>query len=455
MMGEWKETNMSDSIAVSNLNYKDLMQRQQSSGRVVNVSNQTNKKSHEYDFKIVSFMLGQQFYAIDIMAVKEIINASRFTRIPNALDFVMGVLNIRGEIIPIINMAKMFHLNSEITAAAEQQIIVIKIDTLSIGLVVDKISQVIPLRKADIQPPSPLLGGINERYIAGVAEINSRLYVILDIEYIFSDKEKAKRSTLPQDTDLNEEFFTFFCNQTEELANVHINEFNRAAFTKIYLDYARETNLTQMPKLDGATAQNMVARFISQHSGMLWDKPYTDYFTDSVTRHLASFCSDEVRVLDVGCGNGHEAYSLYCLLSDQILGASVRMLAADSNLSAVSAAPNFELSGNQIPSWVNKDKYFVRLGENSYKIKREVTDQIYFEFHNATNIASYNREFDLVVARDLSLSMPADDYRAFLEGVSSKIVSGGLLLLGDHENVAELKEFDKIENNHMMIYKKK
>ena len=238
MMGEWKETNMSDSIAASNLNYKDLMQRQQSSGRVVNVSNQTNKKSHEYDFKIVSFMLGQQFYAIDIMAVKEIINASRFTRIPNALDFVMGVLNIRGEIIPIINLAKMFHLNSEITAAAEQQIIVIKIDTLSIGLVVDKISQVIPLRKADIQPPSPLLGGINERYIAGVAEINSRLYVILDIEYIFSDKEKAKRSTLPQDTDLNEEFFTFFCNQTEELANVHINEFNRAAFTKIYLDYA-------------------------------------------------------------------------------------------------------------------------------------------------------------------------------------------------------------------------
>ena len=154
-------------------------------------------------------------------------------------------------------------------------------------------------------------------------------------------------------------------------------------------------------------------------------------------------------------GNGYEAYTLYALLCDQIRGASVRMLAADSNLSAVSAATNFELSGSQIPSWVNKDKYFVRLGENSYKIKREVTDQIYFEFHNAANIASYNREFDLVVARDLSLSMSADDYKTFLEGVSSKIVSGGVLLLGDNEHVAELKGFDKIENNHMMIYKKK
>jgi purine-binding chemotaxis protein CheW len=446
---------MSDSIAAANLNYKDLMQRQHANGSFVSVGNQANKKSHEYDFKIVSFMLGQQYYAIDIMAVKEIINASRFTRIPNALDFVMGVLNIRGEIIPIINLAKMFHLNSEITAAAEQQIIVIKIDTLSIGLVVDKISQVISLRKSDIQPPSPLLGGINERYIAGVAEISSRLYVILDIEYIFSDKEKPKMSTLPQDTDLNEEFFTFFCNQTEELAGVHINDYNKAAFTKIYIDYAKETNLTQMPKLDGATAQNMISRFVSQYTGELWDKPYTDYFTDTVIRHLTTFCSDEIRVLNVGCGNGYEAYTLYALLCDQIHGASVRMLAADSNLSAVSAATNFELSGRQIPSWVNKEKYFVRLGENSYKIKREVTDQIYFEFHNAANIASYNREFDLVVARDLSLSMSADDYKAFLEGVSSKIVSGGVLLLGDNEHVAELKGFDKIENNHMVIYKKK
>ncbi|MBP5707357.1 MAG: chemotaxis protein CheW, partial [Spirochaetales bacterium] len=205
---------MSDNIAAANLNYKDLMQRQQTVGRSTNISKQTNNKSHEYDFKIVSFMLGQQYYAIDIMAVKEIINASRFTRIPNALDFVMGVLNIRGEIIPIINLAKMFHLDSGEITEEERQIIVIKIDSLSIGLVVDKISQVIPLHKDDIQPPSPLLGGINERYIAGVAQLNTRLYVILDIEYNFSDKEKVKKSTLPQDTDLNEEFFVFFCNQT-------------------------------------------------------------------------------------------------------------------------------------------------------------------------------------------------------------------------------------------------
>ena len=445
---------MSDSIAASNLNYKDLMQRQQSNGRFVSAGSQANKKSHEYDFKIVSFMLGQQYYAIDIMAVKEIINASRFTRIPNALDFVMGVLNIRGEIIPIINLAKMFHLESDDAADVERQIIVIKIDSLSIGLVVDKISQVIPLHKSDIQPPSPLLGGINERYIAGVAEINSRLYVILDIEYIFSDKEKAKHSTLPQDTDLNEEFFTFFCNQTEELANVHINEFNREAFTKIYVDYAKETNLTQMPKLDGATAQNMTAKFASQYTGVMWDKPYTDYFTEAVIRHLATVCSDEIRVLNVGCGSGYEAYTLYCLLCDQIHGASVRMLAADSNLSSISAAPNFELSSSQIPSWISKDKYFVRLGENSYKIKREVTDQIYFEFHNATNIESYNRVFDLVVARDLSLAMSADDFRSFLAGVSSKIVSGGVLVLGDNEHITELKGFDKVENNHLIIYRK-
>ncbi|MBP5706617.1 MAG: hypothetical protein J6W76_04990, partial [Spirochaetales bacterium] len=249
--------------------------------------------------------------------------------------------------------------------------------------------------------------------------------------------------------------FVFFCNQTEELAGVHIHEFNRNAFTKIYMDYAKQVNLTQMPKLDGATAQAMAAKFMSQFTSAMWDKPYTDYFTETVIRQLASVCSDQVRVLDVGCGVGHEAYTLYCLLSEHIHGAAVRMLAADSNLTTVSNAPNFELSASQIPSWISKDKYFVRLGENSYKIKREVTDQIYFEFHNATNISSYNREFDIVVARDLSLYLTADDYRTFLNDVAPKIVSGGVLVLGDNENVPEIKGFEKIENNHLTIYRKK
>jgi chemotaxis methyl-accepting protein methylase len=62
--------------------------------------------------------------------------------------------------------------------------------------------------------------------------------------------------------------------------------------------------------------------------------------------------------------------------------------------------------------------------------------------------------FDLVVARDLSLAMSADDFRSFLAGVSSKIVSGGVLVLGDNEHITELKGFDKVENNHLIIYRK-
>jgi len=429
-------------------------QRASNSRNKANSANKSDKETHDFDLKIVSFMLGQQYYAIDIMAVKEIINASKFTRIPNALDFVMGVLNIRGEIIPIINLGKMFHLSEAKKLDEENQIIVIKIDNLVIGLVVDKISQVIPLQKSDIQPPSPLLGGINERYIEGVAEINSRLYVILDIEYIFSDKEKTRHSALVQGRGINEQVFIFFCNQIETLANVHVNDFNREGFVQIYTEYAKALNGADMPQLDSNTAQTLTSGVISHYTQALWDRPYIDYFSNSAIKELQKYCTNEIKVLDIGCGTGHEAFTIYFLLAQHFNNAKIIMTAADTNLGAVQSALNFEVNVDEIPGWINVDSYFVKLG-NSYRIKQELFESITFEFHNAVNTASYQDKFDLVVARDSSLFTSNDEYKTFLSGVSSKIVSGGVLVVGDNEIISDLVGFDKIDNENIHIFRKK
>ena len=96
-----------------------------------------------------------------------------------------------------------------------RSIIVVKVESLLIGLVVDEIQSVISLREDDIQPPSPLLGSINEKYIKGVIKIEEKLCVIFDTDSIFIDKTKSKKEILPQVSDLSEEFFVYFCNQIE------------------------------------------------------------------------------------------------------------------------------------------------------------------------------------------------------------------------------------------------
>lgn len=137
-------------INAKNIDYKYLMENQKSINKSIKSKNKA--KIMEYDFKIVSFKIGGEYYGIDIMKVKEILKARKFTRIPNSLDFVVGVLNLRGEIIPIIDIGKMFHLEGSADSEVKS-IIIIKIENLQLGLAVEQINHVIPLRRSDIQPP--------------------------------------------------------------------------------------------------------------------------------------------------------------------------------------------------------------------------------------------------------------------------------------------------------------
>lgn len=441
-------------INTKNIDFKYLMENQKSLNKNLKAKT-TDSKMLEYDFKIVSFKIGQEYYGIDIMMVKEILKEKKFTKIPNALDFVIGVLNLRGEIMPVIDLAKMFHLPSASEKIETKSIIIIKVENLLIGLVIDQVQHVIPLRTSDIQPPSPLLGSINERYIEGVVELNDRLYVILDTEAIFSDKEKSKKEILPQSSDLTEEFFTFFCNQVEELEGIHINEFNKAKFRELYNEYAKENNVTQMPTINKNVSENVLKKFYSKYTGELWQQPYVDFFLDAVTPKLNKFCSDEVRILDIGCGNGYEAFSVYFMISNDFKDSDIKMVAADSNLVSITNASGFEIAKSILPSWINKDKYFTSLNGNVYKVKKEINDKIYFEFHNAQNISSYKREFDLIIARDISLYLSENDYRQFIKDILPKLVSGGVLIIGDNEDINDEKNLVKVNDQNISIYVKK
>ena len=133
---------------------------------------------------LVTFRLGTGEYAIDIMQAKEIIKMEKITLIPNAPDFVEGVINLRGNIIPIIDLKKRFHLE-EADGDKNTGIIIVKIDDIDMGIIIDAISKVVSIATADIQPPPSMLSGIGQKYIKGVGKLEDKLLVVLDLEKLF------------------------------------------------------------------------------------------------------------------------------------------------------------------------------------------------------------------------------------------------------------------------------
>src|SRR5574344_2685117 len=156
-----------------------------------------NKTASIVDFKMVTFSLSGKDYAIDIMYVKEIAKAGRFTYVPNTLPFVLGVYNLRGDIIPILDLRLFFNIEvPERTDNRLENMLILSVGEQTFGVVVDKIDKVVGVQKSKIQPPHPLFGDINIKYISGVVEANHRLYILLDIDRMFNSRidEKNKES---------------------------------------------------------------------------------------------------------------------------------------------------------------------------------------------------------------------------------------------------------------------
>lgn len=159
------------------------------------------------DFTMVSFALGGKDYAIDILKVKEIAKADRFTYVPNTAPFVVGVYNLRGEIIPILDLRIFFNL--EVIERSDDELenmIIIAFGEQKYGVVVDRIEKVIGIQRNTIQPPHPLFGDINIKYIYGIIENDAHMYILLDVERIFgidssTDFEKKEIKIVRKDAD--------------------------------------------------------------------------------------------------------------------------------------------------------------------------------------------------------------------------------------------------------------
>ncbi len=139
----------------------------------------------EYD-QVVGFMLKDELFGIDILNVEEIIKPVDFTYVPNTKEFVMGVVNLRGKIIPIVDLRLKFSLEKK-PITADTRIIVTRLDEYTVGFIVDKIERVYYIGKKDIEPAPSNIPQTIEKYVKGVGKMDNKIMTLLNIENLLKE----------------------------------------------------------------------------------------------------------------------------------------------------------------------------------------------------------------------------------------------------------------------------
>ncbi|NDW21741.1 chemotaxis protein CheW [Alteromonas hispanica] len=148
--------------------------------------------------EFLSFVLGDEQYALDIMSVKEIRGYEPVTKIANAPSFIKGVLNLRGDIVPIVDLRIKFDVGE---AKYDEFTIVIMLNVFDriVGIVVDAVSDVITLSEDDIKPPPEFGVAFDTKFLHGLAEVNEAMVIIVNIESLISSESLALFDSSNQD----------------------------------------------------------------------------------------------------------------------------------------------------------------------------------------------------------------------------------------------------------------
>lgn len=152
------------------------------------IQNQDNTGGAETGNEFLAFTLGKEEYGIDILKVQEIRGYETVTRIANAPEFVKGVVNLRGIIVPIVDMRIKFNLG-EPTYDQFTVVIILNIGGRVVGMVVDSVSDVITLSPEQIKPAPEMGTALNTDYLIGLGTLDQRMLILVDIDKLMSSSE--------------------------------------------------------------------------------------------------------------------------------------------------------------------------------------------------------------------------------------------------------------------------
>lgn len=452
------------------------------------------------DFRMVTFSLADKDYAIDIMHVKEIAKASRFTYVPNTMPFVIGVYNLRGDIIPIIDLRKFFGI--EVPPRTEDQVenmLIITAEEHVFGFVVDKIDRVVGIQKSAIQPPHPIFGDINIKFIYGIVEYEKHLFVLLDIARIFNQKisederaeadraavereygvtsaennepaqqysqepiykedveakasapaaeASAAKPAAPAKDNASATDKKFICDGLVQFKKFYISDVNRTWFDGRFNDWVASKNGASVQLQSEAEAEQFLSTFWSSNSGAFWSKEYADALFNILPENNAK----QILVWNPGCGKGYESFSLACVLKKRYPSSRIRIYAHETDLLNISNAPLLTVSVADAQGWLSP--YVQKSVTGEFTFTQEIKDAIMFEYHDIANSNALPMA-DIIFARDVLSLLTPEVQKNVLADFEEKLKGNGVLFLGENESVGAGKSWGERTEGSLTYFNK-
>lgn len=144
------------------------------------MSEQTYSNS---DLQLVIFKLGREEYGVSILQVQEIKRITEITRVPHTPEYIKGVINLRGSVLPVLDLKKRLNLPQQVSTE-DARIIIVKVQEISVGMIVDEVSEVMTINQENIDSPDVVAGSVSANYLSGVGKIENRLLILLNLETI-------------------------------------------------------------------------------------------------------------------------------------------------------------------------------------------------------------------------------------------------------------------------------
>ena len=161
------------------------------------------QKEHLDVRQYLTFMLGGKLYGLAIIDIKEILQYGEITEVPMTPSFISGVINLRGRVVPVIDLSQRF-IGRAIELTKRTSIVILEVMNedlrIDVGITVDMVNEVLAIDPADIEPAPALGTQIQTNFIDGMAKVNGQLLILLDIEHILSVDELALMGSIPSST---------------------------------------------------------------------------------------------------------------------------------------------------------------------------------------------------------------------------------------------------------------
>jgi purine-binding chemotaxis protein CheW len=150
--------------------------------------------------QLVVFDLANEHYGVDISIVESIIKMQHITTVPHAPRFVEGLTNLRGAVLQVIDLRKRFGLLAK-DVSQETRIVIVEVDGTRVGMIVDAVTAVLRVPEGTVEPPPSTVTAVDSTYIAGIAKVDERLVILLDLGKVFSTEEQIARQPLQAEGD--------------------------------------------------------------------------------------------------------------------------------------------------------------------------------------------------------------------------------------------------------------